>query len=236
MKRFIFAALFAASGLAQSQNLALPEPMKAAPHAAHAGAMDAQEAPMMAPEAGDGNFRQWYDGQKRPAVVVYFNRQLDQLPPGWEGASRLLIEDTSRSGKHEDSRSITVGVQHNTQHQARSRSHLARLFEQSLGVELAKQKVRLLDSAVLHRKLAANNRDRATDIEYKSLSGAARFVLEVELVFMNGTCEAIANMKDIRSGEIAASVRQKVDSLNSPAEIDRVNRALVQRLMQYKVA
>ena len=91
-------------------------------------------------------------------------------------------------------------------------------------------------SGAIHRKLAAGNRASTTDIEYESLSKSARFVLEVELVWVNGECEAVANVKDIRSGEIPASVRQKVESLNSSSEIDQVSRALVQRLMQYKVA
>lgn len=236
MKPFILAALLAVAGSTQAQTLALPEPLKQAPQAALNGSMDAAETPMLATETADGNFRQWYAGQKRPALVLYFNRQLDQLPAGWSGTSRLLIEDVSRSGKHEDSRTVAIGVQHNSQQQARTRSQLAKLFEQSLGAELKKQQVRLLDSTVLHRKLAAGNRDRDTDIEYASLSRSARFVLEVELVCVGGECEAIANVKDIRSGEVPASVRQKVDSLNSASEIDQVSRALVQRLMQYKVA
>ncbi|MGZ8289116.1 MAG: hypothetical protein ACXW2U_05150 [Telluria sp.] len=234
MKPFILAALLAFAGAAQAQNLALPEPMQLAPLAGHA--MDAAETPMLAQESTAGGFRQWYAGQKRPAVVVYFNRQVGELPPGWEGSKRLLIEDTISDGKVEDKRTITVGVQHNTQRQPRLRTQLAKVFEQSLGAELKKQNVRLLDSAVLHRKLAAGNRDRATDIEYESLSRSARYVFEVELVVLDGAVEAVANLKDLRSGEIAATVRQKVDSLGTSAEIDRVNRALVQRLMQFKVA
>lgn len=236
MKPFILAALLAVAGAAQAQSLALPEPLKQAPHSANNGSMDAAETPMLAPETVDGNFRQWYASQKRPPLVLYFNRQLDQMPAGWHGNSRLLIEDVSRSGKLEDSRTIAIGVQHNSQQQTRARSQLAKLFEQSLGAELKKQQVHLLDSTVLHRKLAAGTGDRSTDIEYESLSRSARFVLEVELVWINGECEAVANVKDIRSGDIPASVRQKVESLNSSSEIDQVSRALVQRLMQFKVA
>ncbi|RJG09406.1 hypothetical protein, partial [Massilia cavernae] len=114
----------------------------------------------------------------------------------------------------------------------RVRSQFAKLFEQSLSVELKKQDVRLLDSTVLHRKTAAGG--RASDIEYESLSRSARFVLEVELLVVNGEVEAVATLKDLRSGDIAASVRQKVDNLDNASEIDRVNRRLVQRLMQYK--
>jgi len=235
MKSLILAALLACAGAAHAQNLALPEPMKLAPLTAP-GAMDPAETPMLAQEAGSGDFRAWYASQKRPALAVYFNRELDQLPPGWEGRSRLLIEDTIVAGKEVDARTITVGVQQNTQRQSRARSQLARLFEQSLGAELKKQNVRLVDSTVLHRKLAASNRDRSTDIEYDSLSRAARFVLEVELVCLNGACEAVANLKDIRNGDVAATVRQKIDSLNTSGEIDQISRALVKRLMQFKVA
>lgn len=236
MKRTLLAALLALAGAAQAQTLALPEPLRQTAPTAHHGSMDAAETPMLAPETVDGTFRQWYAGQKRPALVLYFNRQLDQLPAGWHGTSRLLIEDVTRSGKAEDSRTIAIGVQHNSQQQARTRTQLAKLFEQSLGAELKKQSVRLLDSTVLHRKLASANRDRSTDIEYESLSRSARFVLEVELVCVGGECEAVANVKDIRSGDVPVSVRQKVGSLNSASEIDQVSRALVQRLMNHKVA
>lgn len=233
MKAVFLAAVLAASGMAGAQNLALPEPMKMAPQAAQGG-MDAAETPMLAAEDnGGGAFRKWYAGQKRPAVVVYFNRELGDLPAGWEGSKRLLIEDTiSGGGKADDKRTITVGMQHNTQRQSRVRSQFAKLFEQSLSVELKKQDVRLLDATVLHRKTAAGG--RGADIEYESLSRSARFVFEVELLVVNGEVEAVGNLKDLRSGEVAASVRQKVDSLENTTEIDRVNRKLVQRLMQYK--
>jgi hypothetical protein len=235
MKPIIFAALLAFANGALCQNLALPEPMPAAPQARSSAPADAPESRMMVEESDGEDFRHWYARQNRPAVVLYFNRELDQLPPGWEGASRVLIEDSFSDGKYEDKRTVTVGVERNTQSRTRSRSQFARLFEQSLSVELKKQALRLLDSTILHRKLAANKQKRATDIEYESLSGAARFVLEVELVLLNDEVEVVANMKDLRSGEIAASVRQKVEGLNSNAEIDRVNRALVKRLMRYKV-
>ncbi|MBZ2208798.1 hypothetical protein [Massilia soli] len=234
MKSLILATLLACAGVAQAQNLALPEPMKLAPLTGPS-AMDPAETPMLAQDAGSGDFRTWYTSQKRPAMAVYFNRELDQLPPGWEGRSRLLIEDTIVAGKEVDARTISVGVQQNTQRQSRARSQLARLFEQSLGAELKKQNVHLVDSTVLHRKLAASNRDTRTDIEYDSLSRAARFVLEVELVCLNGECEAVANLKDIRNGDVPATVRQKIGTLDNSSEIDRISRALVQRLMQFKV-
>jgi hypothetical protein len=135
----------------------------------------------------------------------------------------------------EDKRTIIIGVEHNTRGQKRVRSQFAKLFEQSLGVELKKQSVRILDSAVLHRKLAAGRNARLTDIEYESLSRSARFVLEVELMVLNGDVEAVASLKDLHSGEVTASVRQKVESLEDTTVIDRVNRGLIKRLMQYKM-
>ncbi|RJG11638.1 hypothetical protein [Massilia cavernae] len=85
MKPFILAALLAAAGAAHGQNLALPEPMKLAPQAGAAGSMDAAETPMLADESG-GGFREWYAGQKRPAVVVYFNRELANCRPAGKAA------------------------------------------------------------------------------------------------------------------------------------------------------
>ena len=235
MKVLILVTLLAAANGVLAQNLDAPTQMKLSPQQGPAGSMDAQETSMLVEETGSGQFRAWYAKQKHPAVVVYFHRELNDLPPGWEGSKRLLIEDTISDGKVEDKRTIIIGVEHNTRGQKRVRSQFAKLFEQSLGVELKKQSVRILDSAVLHRKLAAGRNARLTDIEYESLSRSARFVLEVELMVLNGDVEAVASLKDLHSGEVTASVRQKVESLEDTTVIDRVNRGLIKRLMQYKM-
>ncbi|HEY8607792.1 MAG TPA: hypothetical protein VIM12_11825 [Noviherbaspirillum sp.] len=233
--RLACAALLALAGTAHAQMLAAPEPLGRGA-SAPAQAMDAQEAPMMAVQEVDGNFRQWYAKQGKPAVVLFFDRQLEQMPPGWYGATRLQIDSVSRSGNKEETHSVSIGMQRNTQRQAAAKSEFARLFEQSLSLELKRQNVRVLDGAYLHRKMAANKPKQTTDIEYDSISRDARFVFEVELIAIDGDgCEMVAVMKDVRTGDIAASVRYKAESLNSAAEIDRANRALVQRLMQYKV-
>lgn len=235
MKAVIFATLLAAAGMVQAQSMGAPEPMKMAPQVGPSGAMDAAEAPMLAQPSSTGNFRTWYAGQKSPAVVVYFNRTLNDLPDGWQGSKRLLIEDTLSDARGEDKRTITVGVQHNTQGQARVRTEFAKLFEQSLSAELKKQNVRLLDSTVLHRKLSADKQGRSSDLEYDSLNRSARFVLEIEIMSVNGEALAVANLKDLRSGDVTASVRQGVSSLQSVSDIDQLARSLARRLMDYKV-
>lgn len=234
LEKTVLALLLACAGAANGQQLAAPQALEPAQRPA-AQAMDAQETGLMAAETNDSVFRQWYAKQGRPAVVVYFDRQLDQVPSGWQGDSRLLIESVSRAGAKEESHSTTIGVQHNTERQAAWKSQFAKLFEQSLHQELKKQHVHVLDGVYLHRKLAASKTAQVADVEYESLSRSARFVFEVELVFMKGEYEIVANMKELRTGEITASVRQKAGSISNAADIDRLNRALVQRLMQYKV-
>ena len=237
MKALVLAGLLAAAGLAQAQVLAPPQPLERAP-AAPAGGFDAQETRMMAVEASNDDFRAWYGSAKRPPVVLYFNRQLADMPAGWTGLSRMVIEDVQKEGgrdAHEDSRKVTVGLQVNTAALKQVKGQFAKLFEHSLNQELKRHGVHMLDGTVLHRKMVADGRHKDGDIEFESLARSARFVFEVELVFVDGACEILATMKELRSGEITASVRQPVSSLQNGAEIDRANKALVQRLMAYKM-
>lgn len=234
MKLFLSGVMLALASLAQAQQLDLPERIQRG-NTEPARRADPPEMPMMVePQSGD-SFQQWYGQQKRPPVVLYFDRQLDQMPPGWQGVSRLQIEDVAKYGKQEDSRTVTLGVQYNTAAQVRLKSQAAKLFEQSLSQSLKKQDIRMLDGVYLQRKLASDKRNTGSDVEFDSLNKAARFVLEVELLFVDGLCDLTATLKEIASGEIIVTVRQPVDSLNSSGEIDRVNKALVQRLMQARV-
>lgn len=236
LNRLFAAVLLLAGALAQAQTLDAPQPLARAAAAA-AAPMDAEARPMLDQPSSAGTLQQWYADQKRPALVVYFDRKLDQLPAGWRGASRLLIEENTVAAGKEESRRTTVGVQRNTALASAEKSHFASLFEQSLQQEMKRQNFRVLDATVLHRKLAAGNRAEATDIEYDSLKKSARFVFEVELLGLNGEWELVGGLKDIHTGDITASVRLRIDgALDSPANIDRASRALVQRLLQHKVS
>jgi hypothetical protein len=234
MKPAFLVAMLAMTTLAQAQQIDLPERIERSNYEP-ARRADPREMPMLVEPQTGTTFRQWYREQKRPPVVLYFDRQLDQMPAGWQGVSRLQIEDVSKFGKEEDSRTITMGVQHNTAAQKRLKSQFAKLFEQSLSLALKKQEVRMLDGVYLHRKLAADKRSAGSDIEFDSLNKSARFVLEVELLFVDGQCDVIASLKELATGEIIATVRQPMPSLNSVNEIDRANKALVQLLMQFKI-
>jgi hypothetical protein len=110
------------------------------------------------------------------------------------------------------------------------------LFELSLQQEMKYQKFNILDSTVLHRKLASKNRAETTDIEYESLKGSVRFVLEVELLSLNGESELVGSLKDIHTGDITASVRVRIDGPLDSAGIDGVSRELVKRLLHHKVS
>jgi hypothetical protein len=238
MKNSLLAACLAWSGSVSAQNLALPEiidrPADARPNLHQI--MDAQETAMLASEPSAGGFGQWYAKQGRPAVVIYFDRQLARVPSGWQGLSRLLIEDNGSIGDKEHKRTITVGMQRNTEHSAPAKGQFAKLFEQSLSQELKRQNVRVLDGVYLQRKLTAQGGHKGSDAEFESLNRSARFVFEVELVAIIATeLEVIANLKDIKTGEITTSVRQSAEGLTSASEIDRLTRALVRRLMQQKI-
>jgi hypothetical protein len=62
-------------------------------------------------------------------------------------------------------------------------------------------------------------------------------VFEVALVGMNGEWELVGELKDVASGELTATVRQRIDGpLAKPADLDRAGRALVQQLLRYRLS
>jgi hypothetical protein len=232
MKNLILASLVLASA-AHAQQVGLPQQFGPAP-AASPAAMDPAPAPVMAQPSEEGGLGQWYANQKRPALVIYFDRQLDKLPAGWRGERRLLIEDSTKTASREEVRQVTVGFQRNTETAAADLSDFARVFEQSLNSEMKRQRFRVLDGVILHRRQSVDG--KVADIEYASLRKSARFVFEVQLVFLGGELELIGSLKDIHTGEVPASVRMPVDSkLDSSSEIDRISRSLVQRLLRVRV-
>lgn len=233
MRRLMFAALMAASALAGAQNLVAPTALPPAQAQAQ-GYADPAPTAVIADTPGAGSFQQWYVAQRRPAMVVYFDRKLEQLPAGWQGRERVLVEETTKAQGKEENRRLTVGVERNTAQAARPVSQFAQLFQNALEQELKRQSLRVLDGKVLHRKEAAGG--RGGDIEYASLKGAARFVFEVELLQLNGEWELVGVLKDIHNGDLTATVRLPVENLGNHAAIERAARSLVRRLMHYSVA
>lgn len=232
MRRFVLASLLLACAGAGAQQLAAPARLDPAPlPAAMAG--DPAETAMIAEPAGAGSFQQWYAGQRKPAVVVYFDRKLSELPPGWEGKTRLLVEDTRREAGKESNRRVTLGFEQNTA-QARNVSQFAQLFQLAIEQELKRERLRVLDSAVLQRKEAFVG--KSGDLEYASLKRSARFVFEVELLSIGGRWELAGVLKDLHNGDVTASVRLPVNGFDSQEALARASRQLVRRLMQYKVA
>lgn len=230
IKHCLFAALMAAAALACAQNLGAPRSIDSAP--ATAGVSDPMDTGVMAAPSEAGSLRSWYAAQRRPGVVLYFERKLEQLPPGWRGSSRLHIEDKRLVDGKESSRSVTVGVERNTEAAGPVPQFVA-LFQQSLQQEMKRQQLSVLDGAILQRKLAASG--ARGDLEYQSLKGAARFVFEVELLNLNGKCELVGALKDVGNGALVASVNLRFDSVATRDEMDRLSRALVARLLQSQV-
>ncbi|CAH0280849.1 hypothetical protein SRABI118_03772 [Massilia sp. Bi118] len=228
------ALLLVLAASSQAQQLSAPKALGNAA-AAPAGALDAREAPMLAMPSSEGSFQAWYATNRRPALVVYFDRRLEELPAGWHGSSRLVIDDNKVAGGKEENRRITVGVQHADAGPG-PKSQFATLFEQSIRQEMKRQKLTLLDASVLQRRESARANGPA-DIEYAALRGSARFVFEVALVAMNGEWELVGELKDVVNGELTATVRQRIDGpLARPADLDRASRALVQQLLRYRVS
>jgi hypothetical protein len=227
-------ALLLVAASARAQQLSAPQPLgKAA--AAPVAALDAAEAPMLAMPSTEGSFQAWYAANRRPAMVVYFDRKLDELPAGWHGSSRLVIDDNKVAGGKEESRRVTIGVQHSDAGAA-PKSQFATLFEQAIRQEMKRQKLTLLDASVLHRRESARANGPA-DIEYAALRGSARYVFEVALVGINDQWELVGELKDVASGELTATVRHRIDGpLATPADLDRAGRALVQQLLRYRLS
>lgn len=231
MRRFLSAGLLLAAAGAGAQQLA--EPVRFDLPQASASANDPAETAMITEPAGAGSFQTWYATQRQPAMVVYFNRKLAELPPGWQGQHRLLIEDTRQEGSKESSRRVTVGVERNTA-ELRQVSQFAQLFQLALEQELKREQLRVLDSAVLQRKESFVT--KTGDLEYGSLKRSARFVFEVELLSIGGRWELAGVLKDLHSGDLTASVRLPVSRLDSQEALARASRQLVGRLLRYKVA
>ncbi len=231
IKSCLFAALMAAAALAPAQQLQAPRAIEAGP--APAGVSDPLDTGVMAAPVDAGSLRSWYAAQRRPGMVLYFERKLAQLPPGWRGESRLHIEDKRLVDGKESSRSVTVGVERNVANDAPG-SQFAALFQQSLQKEMKREQLTVLDGSVLQRKLSSSG--KGGDLEYASLKGSARFVFEVELLNLNGKWELVGTLKDIHSGALVSTVNLAIDGIDSRAAMDRASRALVARLLQSKVA
>lgn len=232
IKPGLFAALMAASAIGSAQHLEAPRAIQAGSQPAPAAA-DPGETGLMAAPSDAGSLRKWYAAQRRPGVVLYVERKLEALPPGWRGASRLHIEDKRLVDGKESSRSVTVGVERNTEAGAPVPQFVA-LLQQSLQQEMKRQQFTVLDGSVLQRKLSSGG--VGGDVEYKSLKGAARLVFEVELLSLNGKVELVGALKDIHSGALVATVSLPVDSVDSRATMDRMSRLLVARLLASNVA
>lgn len=236
MKPLLLAALLAVAGAAQAQQQAYPQQLAPAPAPLPAGPYDAAQTPMLAMPDDGADFRRWYARNQRPAIVIYVSRQLDQAQAGWRGEDRLLIEDVSRTGARQTARTISVGRQHNSAADAMAKTPLDKLFEQSIARALRRQDVKVLDGGYLQRKMAADPRGNQTDVEYAALSRAARFVLEVEFLCVQQQCDIVGTFKDVRNGEVGASARQPMGTVNDADDIDKLSKALVARLMRDRPA
>jgi hypothetical protein len=173
----------------------------------------------------------WYAAQGRPSVVLFFERRLERMPPGWNGTSRLRISYEGRDRRNAVNEQLIVGVEHKAPTASvRNRLPLAVLMEGALLRELQSSRLKLVDPTVAERTLAA--RGRGGDTEFDALHGSAGYILEVELVPVADSVSLVGSLKGLRTSEIVATIREPVEQdLRNPAEVDALARRFVRRLL-----
>jgi hypothetical protein len=208
------------------------EPGRVAPwRPASPPAMDPPETGMVREAPTGPTLADWYNSQGRPAVALFFDRRLERLPPGWNGTSRVRFAYEASAGTSQFRDQLTVGVERRTPvASVRSRAPVVVLIEGALLRELQSSRLRLVDPTVAERGLAA--RDSGGDTEFNSLRNAAGYVLEVEMVPVGDTVSMIGHLKNLRTSELVATVRQPVEhDLRDPSDVDTLARAFVRRLL-----
>lgn len=175
---------------------------------------------------------EWYAAQGRPALALFFDRRLERLPAGWDGTARLRFGFERTDGQRvTEERQLTVGIERKAAAPSvREREPLVVLIEGALLREMQTARLRLIDPTVAERALAARNRN--ADTEFESLRNAANYMLEVELVPSGDSISMVGHLKNLRTSELVATVRQPVEQdLRSHEEVDALARLFVRRLL-----
>lgn len=176
----------------------------------------------------------WYAKQGRPALVLFFDRRLEHLPPGWDGTARLMFAHEKQSGGKTETETLSVGIERKAPVRSlRARSPVVQLVENSLTREMHRAGLKAIDPSFAERAHAA--RSKGGDTEFDSLKGAAGYVLEIELAATGTAVSMLGSLKSLGSGEIVATVRQPVEhDLRDPADADALARGFFKRLLAFQ--
>lgn len=225
-------AAAAAQSLTPERMLPQPvEPGQVAPWTAPAAAFaDPGERGSLQAEPAGPTLADWYAKQGRPAVVLFFDRRLERLPHGWDGAARLNIAHEKNAGGKTETQSLTVALEHKSPVQSVRRAPIVQLVENALAHEMQRQRFKLVDPNFVERALAAKG--KGGDTEFDAIKGAAGYVLEVELAATGPAVSMLGGLKNVGSGELVATIRQPVDrDLREPADADALARSFIKRLL-----
>lgn len=245
MRRSILcaAALAALPGVAAAQSILpqeklLPQPVEpgqVAPWRAGApAAADPAETGSLHVAPSGPTLADWYAKQGRPPLVLYFDRRLENLPPGWDGTARLMFAHEKQSGGKTETETLSVGIERKAPVRSlRQRSPVVKLVENALTSEMQRAGLKLIDPSFAERAHAA--RSKGGDTEFDSLKGAAGYVLEVELAATGDAVSMLGSLKSLNKGEIVATVRQPVEhDLRDPADADTLARSFFKRLLAFQ--
>lgn len=234
--------LVSIGGAASAQLLGermLPQPVEpgvVAPHVptARHGA-DVGETGSLAVAAAPGStLRDWYADKGRPTVALFFDRRLERVPVGWDGSARVTIAREQTGGGKTETENVAIALERKPARGALgARPALVQSIENALLRELQRERIRLVDPALVERAVAA--RGKGGDTEYEGLKGSAAYLFEVQLASTGGAVSMIGGLKSLAGGEIVATVRAPVEAdLADPAAADALARSLVKRLLQFQ--
>jgi hypothetical protein len=196
---------------------------------------DISDTAMLSPLVPEGKtLLTWYKEQSNPKLVLYFDRRLEGIPPGWQGSTRLLIEHSRNNDGKQDNGQVSIGIQKNTAQSISSeRSDIIRLIEQSLLRELQRREFKLIDPILVER-IHTSNKGANGDHEFDSLKGTAKLLLDVQLAASGTSLHMLANLKDLQSGELLAAIEIPVEnSLAVSKNIDATTKKLMKKLTSF---
>jgi hypothetical protein len=165
-------------------------------------------------------------------MILFFDRRLERLPPGWNGTVRMKIAHESTAAGKTETEQVTLGMERQAPvRSVRQRTPVGQLLENAIAQELHRMRLRLVDPTFAERALASQG--KGGDTEFDSIKGAARYVFEVELAATGEAVWMIGELKSVGGGEIVATVRQPVEhDLHDPGDADALARAFVKRLLE----
>lgn len=210
------------------------EPGEVAPHRATPGFSGdvGETGSLHEPGAAGSTLQDWYAKQGRPAIALFFDRRLERLPAGWDGAARVMIASEKQADGKTETENLSIALETRAPRKSlQQRRPVVQLVENSLLRELQRMRFKLIDPTLVERALAARAKG-TPDTEFDSLKGSAGYLLEIELAPTGSSVSMIGGLKNLAGGEIVATVRTPVEAdLNEPAAADALARSFIKKLL-----